>query len=158
MTVLTPEDVYDLVDARTARTFHMLEVLVAVGVILVAAVAVQIVAKVIIWRRVVRLLREVKVLVRIAEAHAGMTDTQKARIESVVEQAKEVRTAATTATRTNFATVEDHLIKEVQGSAAIVIERTADRVIQKLKESSESAQLTAEQAGNVPPKKPPEEG
>ncbi len=160
-TVLTPEDVYDLVDARTERSFHMLELLVALGIVLIVVVAIQIIAKFVIWRRVGRLLedneslmREVKILVRIVQQEGRITDAEKARLDSVVEQAKEVRTAAT---RTSFETVESHIVKEVHGSAAIVIERTADRVIQKLKEkeSGDSAQLSPEQAGNVP-KKPPE--
>ena len=136
---MTPEDVFRLVDARTERTFHMLEILVAVGVVLTGVVLLQIVAKVIIWRQVIRLLREVKVLVRIAEAHAGMTDSQKARIESVVAQASEVRQAAD---RGALASVERHVVGAV--------ERIPAAVVEEVRKSGGSVVLTPGQAGSRP--------
>lgn len=119
---MTPDDVYALVDARTGRTQMLL---LTVGITLSGLILLQIFAKVVIWQRVIRLLvetkalsREMKVLVRIAETHANMSDTQTARTESLVAQAKEV---AEKVSPIAARSAEAHVIEEVRQ----VPERTA---------------------------------
>lgn len=94
---MTPDDVYVLVDARTNRTYSMLLALLWVGIALAGVIVVQIIAKIIIWRKVICLLRETKtlnyeamLLVRAAESHGKLNDQNNARSESILAQTKEV--------------------------------------------------------------------
>lgn len=118
---MTPEDVYQLVNARTQRTFMFL-------VILIAAVLFQIGAKIVIWRKVIALLKEVKLLVRMAETHGKISDTAVARTESLVHQAREVATHARPLKLT-----ESHILD--------AIDRVPDRTVEKMKTDGSGTNL-----------------
>lgn len=86
---MTAEDVYTLVSARTNRTFVTL-------IVLCCLVAAQIVAKVIIFGRVIGLLRQARALLARAEAtydraatEGRITDNQARRLSAPIQEIKE---------------------------------------------------------------------
>jgi hypothetical protein len=83
--------------------------------------------EVMIWRRVIALLRETKILARIAQNEGRLNDRQTSRVESIVTQAQEVATKMAP----SRAELEKHLTEEIRQ----VPEATAEKIKQKLGDS-----------------------
>ena len=86
---MTPENVYMLVDERTSRTFWAL-------VALCVLVAIQVIAKVIIFGRVNGLLNRARVLLgraegayKMAAEEGRITDRQNARLQDPINEIKQ---------------------------------------------------------------------
>ena len=80
---MTADDVYRLVDERTLRTQTLL-------LIVALLIVIQIVAKLVIFRHVVGILRKAGTLIHLAEVQAKLTDAQTARTGAFLSQTKEV--------------------------------------------------------------------
>jgi hypothetical protein len=124
---VTPNEVYELVDQRTERMmFWLVIVTVMVSAKLVAEMF-RSAVEVMIWRRVIALLRETKILARIAQNEGRLNDRQTSRVESIVTQAQEVATKMAP----SRAELEKHLTEEIRQ----VPEATAEKIKQKLGDS-----------------------
>lgn len=120
---MTPDEVYELVDHRTDRMLFWLVIVVVMVSAKLLAEVIRGAIEVVIWRRVIALLRETKVLTRIAQQEGNLTERQTVRAESIVAQAQEVASKlAPTRAQT-----EEHIIEEVR--------KVPDATAKKLSES-----------------------
>lgn len=84
-----PADVYALVDERTAQTQYLVFWCLALVAVLCVLVVCQIVAKLFIFRMVIKLLNEVVTLMKAVTLHGKFTDAARADTQEAAKQARE---------------------------------------------------------------------